>query len=304
LKRIQELIQVEQKSLDQVFELQDLCYSTMALLDGGLRREVMCRLHVDSLIVKNGEYYLKKQTEKTNRGNSHEIPLLEVSAYLFLLWKKERDSMIEDNTTSIVSLWINSKFQPARPSEMVKHLQTILKEFNPCLQMHKVDLRRLKISSLFQKRGESTTPVELLDSQLNLVADYLSTSLNCIQNNYNRHKTQLKNALTLLQPVSKEMGEAFEQFKGITGSLTEDTMKEAPKKFDRYVRKTLDAEQHEQDCKKWKSEVEAFQKENPSHPTFDELYGKVVKKRKRKETTKRDTDLQEDEISDEMDMHE
>jgi hypothetical protein len=133
---------------------------------------------------------------------------------------------------------------------MVKHLQKILKEFNPCLQMHKLDLRRLKISSLFQKRGESTTPVELLDSQLNLVADYLNTSLNCIQNNYNRHKTQLKNALTLLQPVSKEMGEAFEQFKGITGSLTEDTMKEAPKKFDRYVRKTLE---HEQDCKKWKA---------------------------------------------------
>jgi hypothetical protein len=32
------------------------------------------------------------------------------------------------------------------------------------------------------------------------------------------------------------------------------------------------------------------------------LYGKVIKKRKRKETTKRDTDSQEDEISDEMDM--
>jgi hypothetical protein len=43
----------------------------------------MCRLHVDSLIVKNGEYFLKKQTEKTNRGNSHEIPILEVSAYCF-----------------------------------------------------------------------------------------------------------------------------------------------------------------------------------------------------------------------------
>jgi hypothetical protein len=132
----------------------------------------------------------------------------------------------------------------------------------------------------------------------------LNTSLNCIQNNYNRHKTQLKNALTLLQPVSKEMGEVFEQFKGITGSLVEDTMKEAPKKFDRYVRKTLNAEQHEQDCKKWKTELEVFQKENPSHPSFDELYGKVIKKRKRKENTKRDTDLQEDEISDEIDMHE
>jgi hypothetical protein len=100
------------------------------------------------------------------------------------------------------------------------------------------------------------------------------------------------------------MGEAFEQFKGISVSLVENSMKEAPKKFDRYVRKTLESEQHEQDCKKWKSELEAFKKENPSHPTFDELYGKVVKKRKRKETTMRDTDLQEDEISDEMDMHE
>jgi hypothetical protein len=100
------------------------------------------------------------------------------------------------------------------------------------------------------------------------------------------------------------MGEAFDQFKGITGWLVEDTMKEAPKKFDRYVRNTLDAEQHELDCKKWKSELEVFQKENPLHPSFDELYGKVTKKRKRKETTKRDTDSQEDDVSDEMDMHE
>jgi hypothetical protein len=81
-------------------------------------------------------------------------------------------------------------------------------------------------------------------------------------------------------------------------------MKEAPKRFDRYVRKTLDPKQHGQDCKKWKNELKAFQKENPSHPSFDELYGKVIKKRKRKETTKRDTNSQEGDISDEMDMHE
>jgi hypothetical protein len=170
--------------------------------------------------------------------------------------------------------------------------------------MHKLDLRRLKISSLFQKRGESTTPVELLDTQLNLVADYLNTSLNCIQNNYNRHKTQLKNAWTLFQPVSKEMGEVFEQFKGITGSLVEDTMKEAPKRFDRYVRKILDAERHEDDCKKCKLNWANSRRSIHRIPSFDELYGKVIKKRKRKETTKRDTDSQEDEISDEMDMHE
>jgi hypothetical protein len=53
--------------------------------------------------------------------------------------------------------------------------------------------------------------------------------------------------------------------------------------MDGYVRKTLEHEQHEQDCNMWKSELDAFQKENPS---FDPLYGKVIKKRKRKETTK------------------
>jgi hypothetical protein len=81
--------------------------------------------------------------------------------------------------------------------------------------------------------------VELLVTQLNLVADYLNTSLNCIQNNYNRHKTQLKNALNLLQPMTKEMGEMFEEFTTSSMSFIEDAMKEAPKKFNRYVRKTF-----------------------------------------------------------------
>jgi thioester reductase-like protein len=61
----------------------------------------------------------------------------------------------------------------------------------------------------------------------------------------------------------------------------EDTMKEAPKKFDRYVRKTLDEEQYTKEYKEWQNGLEAFQKENPLHPSFDELYGKVIKKRKR-----------------------
>jgi hypothetical protein len=37
---------------------------------------------------------------------------------------------------------------------------------------------------------------------------------------------------------------------------------------------------------------------------FGSFFARVFKKRKRKETTKRDTDSQEDELSGEMDMHE
>ena len=58
-------------------------------------------------------------------------------------------------------------------------------------------------------------------------------------------------------------------------------MKEPPKKFQRYVRKTLDAEQHRADYAQWYTEFEKFREENPSDPSFDELYGKLVKKRKR-----------------------
>jgi hypothetical protein len=126
---------------------------------------------------------------------------------------------------------------------------------------------------------EHLDPIDFGCRMLN--ADYLNTSLNCIQNNYNRHKTQLKNALNLLQPVTKEMGEMFEEFKSSSMRFIEDAMKEAPKKFNRYVRKTLDMEQHRADYAQWHTEFEAFQKENPSYPSFDEVYGKVVKKRKR-----------------------
>ena len=40
--------------------------------------------------------------------------------------------------------------------------------------------------------------------------------------------------------MSKEMGEMFEEFKIASTDLIEDALKEAPKKMERYVRKTLD----------------------------------------------------------------
>jgi hypothetical protein len=63
--------------------------------------------------------------------------------------------------------------------------------------------------------------------------------------------------------------------------LIEDVLKEAPVKFQRYVRKTLDLEQHRADYAQWYKEFEELRIQNPSHPSFDELYGKATKKRKR-----------------------
>jgi hypothetical protein len=61
----------------------------------------------------------------------------------------------ENVTTPIVSLWMDTKLQPARPSIMIEHLRMVIKEFNTCLQMYLLDMRRLRISSLIQKREES-----------------------------------------------------------------------------------------------------------------------------------------------------
>jgi hypothetical protein len=103
----------------------------------------------------------------------------------------------------------------------------------------------------------------------------LNTSLNCIQNNYNRHKTQLKSALNLLQP---EMGKAFEQFKSIAPSIVENAMKETPN-LERYVHLILDEQQHQKEFREWLIKLEMFRKENPAYPSFDELYGRTAKKR-------------------------
>jgi hypothetical protein len=63
--------------------------------------------------------------------------------------------------------------------------------------------------------------------------------------------------------------------------LIEDALKEAHKKYNRYVRTTLGMEEHRAEYAQWHSELEAFQKENLSYPSFDEMYGRVVEKRKR-----------------------
>jgi len=109
--------------------MENYCFSFMGLLDGGLRREVIARLRTDSLIQKESSYYLKKQTEKKNRGNSHEIPILEISAFIFKVWLNERKSLIKEDD-SIVSLWITTELKPARPAKMVEKMKDILKEFN------------------------------------------------------------------------------------------------------------------------------------------------------------------------------
>ena len=274
LEQIKIFINIKDKSLKETFKLQYLCFTIISLLDGGQRREVISRLQIDSLIQEqDSKYYIKKQTEKRNRGNSHEIPILEISAYLIQLWKKERKTLLE-REESIISLWITKKLKPKRPNKMIEKMILILKEFNPCLQLHKMDLRRLRISSLFEKEQEN---ISILDSNLVLAANYLNTSLDCIRNNYNRSKTDLTKGFNLLQPISKEMNQAFESFKTIIS--IEELEKETPK-FKRYIRTTLNDEIHLKEFQEWKKRFEILRNENGSILSFEELYEQPSKKRK------------------------
>jgi len=137
-----------------------------------------------------------------------------------------------------------------------------------------LDLRRLRVSSLFKKEGN----IEELENNLNLVADYLNTSLNCIRNNYNRHVTELKKALNLLQPITTEMNEAFESFKETNPTPFSDTNS----RFKRYVRTSLEKEKHDKEYQEWMIEFEKFQKESKSPLSFGEIYGRKTKTIKRK----------------------
>jgi hypothetical protein len=56
-------------------------------------------------------------------------------------------------------------------------------------------------------------------------------------------------------------------------------MNETPKNLERYVRMTLDEQQHQKEFREWLIKLEMLRKENPSYPSFDELYGRTTKKR-------------------------
>jgi hypothetical protein len=90
LQHIKHILEKKDKSTQVLFEVQSHCYALMSLLDGGQRREVVGRVQIDSLLQKDAHFYVRKLIEKRGRGNSHEVPLLDISALLFLVWKKER----------------------------------------------------------------------------------------------------------------------------------------------------------------------------------------------------------------------
>jgi hypothetical protein len=204
-----------------------------------------------------------------------------VGAFLFLLWRKrkivlERNGLKED----AVSLWITKHLKPARPDVLMKEMKKLLKKFNSCLQMTKLDLRRWRITSLFERMETQHSQLNQMDMDLVLVSNYLNTSLNCIRNHYNRHSSQMQKGLNLLQPISGQMEDAFKEFQNSVSVLSTEEPQEN-KRCKRYVRRTLDQEAHEKEFQEWREALEKHRGENPSCPTFVELYESSGAKKRR-----------------------
>jgi hypothetical protein len=144
--------------------------------------------------------------------------------------------------------------------------------------MTKLDLRRWRITSLFERMETQHSQLNQMDMDLVLVSNYLNTSLNCIRNHYNRHTSQMQKGLALLQPISGQMKDSFKEFQNsVSVSSTEEPQEN--KRWKRYVRRTLDQEVHEKEFQEWREVLERHRKENPTCPTFEELY-ESAKKRK------------------------
>jgi hypothetical protein len=77
-----------------------------------------------------------------------------------------------------------------------------------------------------------------MDMYLFLVSNYLNTSLSCIRNHYNRHPSQMQKGLTLLQPISGQMGDAFKEFQNSISVSSTDELQDN-NRWKRYVRRTL-----------------------------------------------------------------
>src|SRR5689334_1456294 len=77
------------------------------------------------------------------------------------------------------------------------------------------------------------------------------------------------------------MGNAFNVFQNtIPFSLTDEIQENI--QWKRYVRRSLDSKTHEKEFQEWRDGLERHRKENPSHPSFEELYERSGAKKKRK----------------------
>jgi hypothetical protein len=93
-----------------------------------------------------------------------------------------------------MSLWITEHLKPARPDVLMREMKKLLKKFNSCLQMTKLDLRRWRITS-FERMETQHSQLNQMDMDVVLVSNYLNTSLSCIRNHYNRHASQMQKSL-------------------------------------------------------------------------------------------------------------
>jgi len=89
-----------------------------------------------------------------------------------------------------------------RSDKLVKRFTRIIKHINPLLTCTSYYPRYKNITKLLQKVSES--------GKLNSAANFLNTSLNTFQNNYNRSTTG-KSSLELLEPLSDNINEVIEQ---------------------------------------------------------------------------------------------
>ena len=118
----------------------------------------------------------------------------------------------------------------------------------------------------------------------------------------------MNRALTMLQPISTEMNQKFQEFKENFGQLMDVESKKV-ERFQRYVRNTLDEQKHQKEFEEWKKKFEKMREDHSSeyaNRNFDDIYGKnslsmMQRKRKKGEDSEKGEEEQEDCASEDND---
>lgn len=204
----------EEKDINDYFHLQKIIFTICGILLGGQRLQVLACLRTDCiekrerLEEQDSQYYLKLgQVEKRDR-NTTLIPCKDLVGEMLLYFKNEVRLFIIKNE-QIDQLWLQKSGYPIRKDKASKWLNYFSKMFNPCLSLTFMNLRRFRVSSLWERN--------LMNSPdfIKKVSSFLCTSKNVLINSYNRFSEPTEKIINVIVPIQTSLQEKMDKVTNI-----------------------------------------------------------------------------------------
>lgn len=201
------MLDAEKQDIKWALNMQKYCVCIFMVLSGGLRRQVISEVNVDSIVVTDKEFCINlDRVEKTTRGKGvislPLCPALKPVLCIFInrvrpilsgiqrdvavapMLYKEFGNTPMDTNKEVRSLWISKTGFALEKNQFTYILKSVANKFHPHLtNITPLTFRRMTITSIMNRLSDNGIEMEGFIAKFE---SYLNTSKAMFQKHYNR----------------------------------------------------------------------------------------------------------------------